>query len=235
MKDLLFLASDVWLMCTTWYFGIRMLRTYGNHLLTLEWLVVAVSSTNFLLWALLGGDESSPMYHLAYALDAFSRSFGITLILVLGLLTVTHRWKPPLWVEVGATGLAVTGALVLGPLHSDQLEYAPLPLAVATFYVVANLLTAVFLAYFARRLWRIGARSLAIWTAGVTAAASFVAITYDFFPFPFDDANRTIFYTVALTTWGAQAVVYFHAYRAMHEHNLATDGASAAQALEARA
>lgn len=221
MKDLLFLASDVWLMATTWCFGIKMARTYGNHLLTLEWLVVAVSSTNFLLWSLLGGDESSPMYHLAYALDAFSRSFGITLILVLGLLSVTHRWKPPLWAEVGATALAISGALVFGRLHSDTLIHDGVHVSLAVFYVVANLLTAVFLAYVARRLWLIGARSLAIWTAVVTAAASFIAITYDFFPFSFDDANRTIFYTLALTVWGTQAVVYFYAYRALHDHNAA--------------
>src|SRR3954447_10941601 len=132
MKDLLFLVSDVWLMATTWYFGIKMLRTYGNHLLTLEWLVVAVSSTNFLLWSLLGGDEDSPLYHLAYALDAFSRSFGITLVLVIGLLAVTHRWKPPVWVEVGVTALAITGALVFGRLHTDQLVHDRVHIALAT-------------------------------------------------------------------------------------------------------
>ena len=234
MKDLLFLAADVWLMFTTWFFGIKMLRTYGNHLLTLEWLVVAVSSTNFLLWALLGGDENSPMYHLAYALDAFSRSFGITLILVIGFLAVTHRWKPPLRVEIGATALAVTGAVILGPVHSDQLHHDALHLGVATFYVVTNLLTAVFLMYVARRLWQIGARTVAVWTALVTAAASFVAITYDFLPFSFDDENRTIFYTVALTTWGCQSVVYFFAYRALHEHNVSTTE-TAPRAMEVRA
>jgi hypothetical protein len=214
-------------MCTCWYFGIRMFRDYGNHLLTLEWLVVAVSSTNFLAWSLLGGHKSSPLYDVAYALDAFSRSFGITLILVLGLLTVTHGYKPPLWVEVGATALAVTAALTLGRLHSDHLHHDPLHVGVATVYVVTNLLAAVFLAYFAKRLWDIGARSLATWTALVTAAASFIAITYDFFPFSFDDKNRTIFYTLALTVWGGQAVVYFFAYRAMHDHNVASEKRSA--------
>lgn len=221
MRDLLFLLADLWLMATCWTFGFKMLRTYGNHLLTLEWFVVAVSSTNFLIWSLLGGDDRSPLYHLAYALDAFSRSFGITLILVIGLMAVTHGYKPPLWVEVGATALAITGAVALGRLHSDRLVHDTLHLSLATFYVVTNLLTAVFLAYFAWRLWRIGARPLALATAAVTAAASFVAITYDFFPFSFDDENRTIFYTLALTTWGAQAVVYFYAYRALHDHNAA--------------
>lgn len=229
MKDLLFLASDVWLMATCWYFGIRIYRTYrDNHLLTLEYLVVAVSATNFLLWALLGGDEGSPMYHIAYALDAFSRSFGITLILVIGLMRVTHHYRPPRWVEIGATALAVAGALLFGPIHSDVLDYDDTgAVALASFYVVTNLLTAVFLLYFASRLWRSGAQKLAVLTAAVTLLASYVALTYDFFPFSFDDESRTIFYTLALTTWGCQAVVYFYGYRTLHDHGHTTAVVSA--------
>ncbi len=234
MKDLFFLASDIWLMATTWYFGIRMLRTYGNHLLTLEWLVVAVSSTNFLLWALLGGSENSPMYHLAYTLDAFSRSLGVTLILVLGFLTVTHGWKPPVKVEIGVTALTAVLAVVLGQLHSDQLVYDPLHVGVAIFYVATNLLTAAFLAYVAVRVWRTGATGIAVLTALVTAAATYVALAYDFFPLSFDDENRTFFYTLALTVWGCQAVVYFHAYRALHDHNVA-QAARTTHLMEARA
>ncbi|MER6973709.1 hypothetical protein ABT304_21785 [Nocardioides sp. NPDC000445] len=227
MKDLLFLAADLWLMATCWYFGIKIFRRYRNHLLTLEYLVVAVSSTNFLLWALTGGSESSPMYSLAYALDAFSRSFGITLILVLGLMRVTHLYKPPLWVEVGATALALAGAVLLGPIHSDTLDYDDSKaLAIAVFYVVTNLLTAAFLMYFAWRLWQIGAVKQAVAAAAVTALASYVAISYDFFPFSFDDEHRTIFYILALTTWGLQAVVYYVGYQALHDHNVETGAES---------
>jgi hypothetical protein len=222
MKDLLFLASDLWLMWTCWYFGIRVLREYGNHLLGLEYLVVATSSTNFLLWALLGGDKDSPMYHLAYILDAFSRSFGITLILVLGLMAVTHHYKPPPAVKIGVTLLASVSGVVLGGFHDDHLHRG-----LATFYVVTNLLTAVFLAYFAKRLWDAGATRHALATALVTAAATYVAVIYDFFPYSFDDDDRTIFYTLALTVWGAQAAVYFFAYRALHDHHAMTARAEA--------
>lgn len=222
MKDTLFLLSDLWLMATTWTYGFKMWRNYRNQLLTLEWLVVAVSSTNFLLWALLGGDKSSPMYDLAYALDAFSRSFGITLILVIGLLSVTHGYKPPAWVKLGATGLALAGALILGRMHSDHLVHDFPHVALAVFYVVTNLLTTAFLAYFTMRLWRAGLTRIALLTGVVTAAATYVAVTYDFFPFDFDDADRTIFYTIALSTWGAQAITYYYAYKAMREHNAAT-------------
>lgn len=217
MRDLLFLAADLWLMATTWYFGIRMYRSYRNHLLALEWLVVAVSSTNFLLWALLGGEEDSPMYDLAYVLDAFSRSFGFTLLVVLGLLAVTHGYRPPLRVKVGATALTAVAAVLLGPIHSDTLEYDPLHLSVAVFYVVANLAASAFLLYVAGRVWRTGATTTAALTALVTLAGSYVAVVYDFFPYSFDDESRTIFYTVALSVWGAQAVTYFYAYRALHD------------------
>jgi hypothetical protein len=230
MKETLFLAADLLLIFAGFHYGLRFLRTYHNHLLALEWLVVGTSATNFLLWSLLSGSEDSPLYDIAYALDAFSRSFGITLILVLGLMAVTHRYKPPPAVEVGVTVLATAGAITLGRLHSDT----DINVGLATFYVVTNLLTACFLAYFVWRLWLIGARGQSVCTALVTVAASFIAITYDFFPFSFDDENRTIFYTAALATWAVQGIAYFHAYQAMHEHNVAA-GVPTSQGMAARA
>ncbi|NEW37835.1 transporter [Nocardia cyriacigeorgica] len=218
MKDLLFLVADVWLLVVGFCFGWKFIRKYGNYMLGLEWIVVGVSASNFLVGSLLGADEGGVPYSIAYFLDAFSRSFGFTLVLVLGLMAVTHRYKPPLAVEIGAFGLAIVGGLYLGRFHDETLHLGP-----ATFYLVVNLLTTLFLAYFAKRLWGIGARRLAIWTALVTAAATTIAITYDFFPFPFDDEMRTVFYTAALATWGAQGLVYYFAYRALHANNAAAD------------
>lgn len=217
MRDLLFLAADVWLMATAFVVGVAFLRRYGNHFLGLECLVVATSATNFLVWALTGGDPASPLYRVAYALDAFSRSFGITLILVLGLLAVTHGYRPPRWVEVGSFALAGVAGVWLGGYADGELH-----VGIATFYLVMNLLTTAFLAYVVRRLWVIGAKGEALLTAVVTAAATGIALTYDVFPFGFDDANRTLFYTAALTTWGAQGVAYYLAYRALHDHRTTT-------------
>ncbi|MFT4264953.1 MAG: hypothetical protein QM572_16335 [Nocardioides sp.] len=217
---MLFLLSDLWLMATTWIFGFKMLR-FRNHLLSIEWFVVAVSSTNFLVWSLLGGDESSPMYHLAYILDAFSRSFGFTLLLIVGLLTVTDGYKPPLRVKLGIVGLTAVTAVILGPIHDDTLVHDPLHITIAAFYVVANLVTTLFLLYFAKKVWETGATRLAVLTGVVTLAATYVAVTYDFFPFSFDDEYRTIFYTIALTVWGCQAITYYYAYRALHDHRVA--------------
>lgn len=218
MKDLIFLAADVWLIVVGFWFGWKFIRNYGNYLLGLECLVVGVSASNFLIGSLLGAAEGGIAYDISFFLDAFSRSVGFTLILVLGLMAVTHRYKPTIAVEIGVFALAIVVALFLRKFHDETLHIAP-----ATFYVVANLLTTLFLVYFANRLWDSGARRLAIWTGLVTAAASVIAITYDFFPLPFDDQNRTFFYTAALTTWGAQGVVYFLGYRSLHSHNMATD------------
>ena len=210
----LFLLSDLWLMATTWTYGFKMVRL-GNQLLSLEYFVVAVSSTNFLVWSLLGGDESSPMYHLAYILDAFSRSFGFTLLLIVALLAVTNGYKPQTSVKLGIVGLTAVTAVLLGPIHNDRLVHDPLHISIAVFYVVTNLITTAFLLYFTTKVWEAGATRLAILTGLVTLAATYVAVTYDFFPFSFDDEYRTIFYTIALTVWGSQAITYFYAYRTL--------------------
>ncbi|GAB3302611.1 transporter [Epidermidibacterium keratini] len=214
MKETMFLLADLWMIFVGYYYGWRFLRRYQNYLLGLEWMVVATSGTNFLLWSLLGAREESVLYDLAFFFDAFSRSVGITLILVLGIMAVTHRYKPSLAVEVGVFGLAIAAGLYLRRFAGGELHLGP-----ATFYLALNLLTAMFLVYFATRLWRAGAKTHAFWVVLVTAAACAIAITYDFFPLSFDDANRTYFYTAALATWGTQGFVYFRAYRALHDHN----------------
>ncbi|WP_238782959.1 transporter [Streptomyces monomycini] len=223
MKEALFLLADLWMVCAGYFYGWRFIRRYGNYLLGLEWMVVATSGSNFLLWSLLGADSGSLLYDVAYFFDAFSRSVGITLILILGLMQVTHRHKPSLGVDIGVFGVAIVAGLFLRPFHGADLHTDRAAFSVALFYVVVNLLTAVFVGYFAKRLWDAGARWPAIWTGLVTAAGTAIALTYDFFPLPFDDANRTVFYTAALATWGTQGFVYFRAYRALHDHDAAVD------------
>ncbi|WP_409182392.1 transporter [Amycolatopsis sp. VS8301801F10] len=228
MKDVLFLLADVWMIFCGYFFGWKFIRRYGNYLLGLEWMVVATSGSNFLVWSLLGASEGSILYDIAYFFDAFSRSVGITLILVMGLMKVTRHYKPSLAVDIGVFAFATAAGLFLRHFHGEDPWVDHGAFAVAAFYVVVNLATAGFLAYFVKRLWTAGAKWPAIWTGLVTAAATTIAITYDFFPFSFDDANRTFFYTAALATWGTQGFVYFFAYRALHNHNVAS-GAKKAQ------
>ena len=217
MKELLFLLADLWMIFAGFIYGWRFIRRYNNYLLGLEWMVVAVSGSNFLAWSLFSGEEGSMMYDVAYFFDAFSRSVGITLILVLGLMQVTHRYKPAVAVDVGTFTLAIVAGLYLQQFRAPELHVGP-----ATFYVVVNVLTTLFLAYFSWRLWEIGAKGHAIAAGLTTAAASLIAITDDFFPIPGDDEHRTIFFTAALTVWGFQMCIYFIAFRALDEHNVAT-------------
>ena len=182
MKEILFLLADLWMIFAGFFYGWKFIRRYDNYLLGLEWIVVAASGVNFLVWSLLGSAEDSFQYPLAYFLDAFSRSVGITLILVLGLMRVTHRYKPSVAVDVGVFALATAAGLYLQQFRHGF--YA----GPATFYLVVNVLTTVFLAYFTWRLWRIAARGTAIGTALVSAAGTAIAVTYDFFPIPGDDS-----------------------------------------------
>ncbi|WP_406864231.1 transporter [Streptomyces sp. HUAS MG47] len=217
LKDLLFLLADVWMITAGFTFGWKFIRNFRNYLLGLEWIIVATSGSNFLVYALLGADESSPMYTAAHFLDAFSRSVGITLILVLGLMGATHRYKPSKATDVGVFAFAAAVGLVL------QLFGERLGLGMAVFYVVVNVLTTLFLVYFSKRLWAIGEKRLAVGAGLATAAAFLIAATYDFFPIPGDDEAHTVFYTAALSTWGFQMCMYYFAYRALHAHNEATD------------
>jgi hypothetical protein len=215
MKELLFLLADVWMIFAGFRYGWRFIREHHNYLLGLEFMVVATSGSNFLVWSLISGDPASPLYDVAYFFDAFSRSVGITLILVLGLMRVTHRYKASVPVEIGSFALAIAAGLYLQQFRGHELHVGP-----ATYYLVVNLVTAVFVLYFVQRLWAAGARGQATATALVTAAATAIALMYDFFPFA-DDEYRTTFYILALTTWGCQMFVYFRAYSALHAHNVA--------------
>lgn len=215
MKDILFIMADLWMITACLFYGGQFIRQHGNYLLGLEMLVVGTSGTNFLLWSLLSGSEESLMYQAAYFLDAFSRSFGATLILIVGMMAVTHRYRPGLRVDVAIFALAIGAAFLLRGFHGENLQTNPTAWYVAAFYVVMNVITSLYLTLVVKQLWQAGRHLLAFGTALVTAVGTYVAFSYDFFPFSGDDDNRTLFYTLALATWGSQAFVYCHAYTAL--------------------
>ncbi|WP_067707195.1 transporter [Nocardia yamanashiensis] len=217
IRELLFAVADIWMITVGFTFGIKFIRNYKNYLLGLEWIIVATSGTNFLIYGLIKAGHDSPMYSFAYFLDAFSRSVGITLILVLGLMSVTHRYKPSAAVDIAAFALAGAAGFVLSQF-ADEIGTPG-----KIFYIVVNVLTTLFLAYFAKRLWDIGERGHAIWTAVATACGFVIASIYDFVHIPGDDAEHTLFYIGALSTWGLQMFTYFRAYRAFDAHNQRTD------------
>ncbi|AWK74300.1 transporter [Rhodococcus oxybenzonivorans] len=217
MRDILFAAADIWMIVVGFICGVKFIRRHHNYLIGLEWIIMAVSGTNFLLYGVTKSGTDSPMYHIAFFLDAFSRSIGFTLILVLGLLVVTHRYKPTLGVEVGAFALAA----ILGFFLSEYAEEIGTPGKV--FFLITALATSGFLCYFAWRLWELGERAHAAWAACATALNVVVASIYDFWRIPGDDANHTLFYTLALFTWGLAMLVIYRAYTAFAAHNKRDD------------
>lgn len=221
IRGALFALADLFMMYAGFTYGWKFIRNYRNYLLGLEWIIVATSGTNFLIYGLLGLSTSSTSFHIAIFFDAFSRSVGITVILVLGLMAVTHGFKPSRTVDIGVFALAGVVGLVLTQyaLHTMDPATHHIGLVGALFLVAVNLITTVFLLYFAARLWNIGERSQAVRVAAVTFMAAVIAVTYDFYDVPGDDANRTLFYVAALTTWGLQMIVYYYAYGALHNHN----------------
>ncbi|MEV6063123.1 transporter [Nocardia asteroides] len=224
IKELLFAVADIWMIAVGFTYGIKFIRNYRNYLLGIEWIIVATSGTNFLVYGLLKAGHDSPMYAAAAFLDAFSRSVGITLILVLGLMKVTHRYKPSVAVDVGAFALAgVAGLLLLN--YTDNIG-TPAKI----YFIVVNVATTAFLAYFVKRLWEIGEHRHAVSAAVATACGFVIASTYDFVRIPGDDAEHTIFYIFALSTWGLQMFAYFRAYRAFDAHNQRVDAQAASSA-----
>ncbi|WP_373291723.1 transporter [Nocardia rhizosphaerihabitans] len=205
-------------------YGFKFIRRYKNYLLGLEWIVIGTSGLNVLVWILLGNDKHSIQVPLVYFFDAFSRSFGLTLILVLGLMQVTHRYKPPVAVEIGAFALAIGAGVYLQQFRFPEFYMGP-----ATFYLITNALTTVFLIYFSWRLWQIGAKGLAIGAGLTTAAGTAVALMDDFFRFPGDDELRTKFYIFALAVWGFQLYAYYISYQKLHAHREETGSQPASE------
>jgi hypothetical protein len=231
---LTFLVANLVMISGGFWAGWKFWKQYRNYLLAIEWFIIASSGVNFLIWgARFSGDEKagkeSLQYLLAFFLDAFSRSVGITLLLIVGLMAVTHHYKSSIKVDIGILALAIAGGIFLGhPRYHEHVDEAgnfvrhDVP---ATIYLVANLLTLIFLVYFAKRLWDIGAKRVASATLAVSLAGTAIALMYDFFPLPdsIDPlGDRALFYTLALTVWGCQLFTYLFAYRTLHDHNQAT-------------
>ncbi|AZG46760.1 transporter [Gordonia insulae] len=228
MRDLLFAAADIWMIAIGFTCGITFIRKYSNWLIGLEWIIMATSGSNFLIYGITKAGTDSPMYHVAFFLDAFSRSIGFTVILVLGLLMVTHRYKPTKAVEVGAFALAA----VLGFLLSQFATEIGTPGKV--FFLVMALGVSAFLVYYGQRLWALGEHAHAGWVWFATALNVVVASIYDFAHIPGDDADHTLFYILALFTWGLAMLVIYRSYVVFDAHNRAADGAGSARAAVAQ-
>ncbi|WP_407513173.1 hypothetical protein [Ralstonia sp. GP71] len=102
-KYYLYCLADFTLITTSLIYGIKLLKK-RNFLLGFEWLVVTFSATNLLTNALTG---EQVFLSISLFCDAFSRTVGVPVIAVAGMMAVTHRYKP----STGADVMYVVGGL----------------------------------------------------------------------------------------------------------------------------
>lgn len=200
-KEALALLSCAFLIFSGVIFGVKFVRRHKNYLIGFEWLIVAFSASNLLVFLLTGWEVN---YSISYFLDAFSRGFGVPIVATLGLMAVTHNYKPPISKDI--TIFAVTFAATFVLVMADFVK-GPLPY----FYVIMWSGYTVYLAYFAWQLLRLGELMHALLTALGAAAGLAVAIVYDFFPIPGDN-DKMEFMIYALTTWGVTIIQLYYAY-----------------------
>lgn len=204
LKIILFLLSDLVLILSGYIYGWKFLKKQ-NYLLGLEWWIIAFSATNFLLYALT---ETILFYNTSMFLDAFSRAFGFPVIAVIGAMVITHHYRPSALTDIVIFGLSFAGTYIL--MYTDIVTQVK-----PWIYLVTSIGFSIFLFYFVSRLLRIGERLHALNLLIITAASLTIAVIYDFFSIPGDDADKTLFYTLALFTWAYLLIGFYHAYCAL--------------------
>ncbi len=201
--DVFALVSCVLLMVCGLYYGAAFVRR-ENYLLGVEFLIVGISATNFTVFM---ATDWLANYNVAMFLDAFSRGVGIPVIATLGLMAVTHNYKPSPVSDIilFLAGFAAAAIYFLSSAFKELLPY---------FYVLMWALYTLYLLYFIWRLARAGESLHALATLLGAVAGLTIALRYDFFPIPGDD-TKIIFMTCAFLVWSYSIVQLFYAYGAL--------------------
>jgi hypothetical protein len=203
LKYYIYCVADISLIATSLFYGVKLLKK-RNFLLGFEWLVVTFSATNLLTNALTG---EQVFLNISLFCDAFSRTVGVPVIAIAGMMAVTHRYKP----SNGADVAYVVGGLVATVVvWTADFMVGPKPY----FYLVMWSLFSVYLAYVAKRLLSIGEKLNAAGVILALVSAQIIASTYDFYHIPGDE-DHMIFYIFALFTWSYLTVSLYYAYCAL--------------------
>lgn len=206
IKDTLALLSCILLVLSGVVYGVKFVRK-GNYLLGFEWLIVAFSGSNLLIWMLIQADlpEMAKInYSISFFLDAFSRGFGIPIVAVLGLMAVTHSFKPSAFKDIAIFAITFAATFVL--IKADFMV-KPLPY----YYVAMWVLYTLYLGYFIWRLLGVGEKLHALGVAVAAVSGLAIACIYDFFPIPGDE-TQVLFLTFALVTWSYMMVQLYYSY-----------------------
>jgi hypothetical protein len=197
-------VADVLMVAAGATYGWKFLKK-GNYLLGLEWLIVALSGTNFFFYALSGSEF---LYSISFFFDAFSRASGFTVIAIAGLMAVTHKYKPSALADVAFFAISAVIAVVL--VAADFV--AP---AKPVFYLLMWTVFSIYLAYFAWRLMAAGEKTHAWGVILALVTCQAIASIYDFYHIPGDDDQHTLFYIAALLSWAYAMFELYHAYGAL--------------------
>lgn len=186
-------------------YGTKFIRK-RNYLLGLEWLILAFSSTNFLLFNIT---ESAVLYKVAHFFDAFSRGFGVPVVAVAGMMAVTHNYKPSARQDVLLFVFSIIGTVFI--MNADFMA-RPLPY----FYLVMWGGMSVYMLYFVKRLLEIGAGLNAAALIFGIVSSSIIAVIYDFYKIPGEETNVVFnFFVLALLSWAYFGVAVYYAYCAL--------------------
>lgn len=187
------------------FYGTKFLRK-RNYLIGIEWYILAISSTNALFYFL----TLKPwQFAIAHYFDAFSRAFGLPILATAGLMALTHGYRPTIRQDI--VWFAVAGALTFVLIGADTLA-GILPY----FYVVMWAPAALYLLYFARKLWQYGEKGQALGILAVFVTQSTIAGIYDFYKIPGEETNIIFnFFTIALFVWAFFAMQIYYGYCAL--------------------
>ncbi|MFC4522422.1 hypothetical protein [Cupriavidus pinatubonensis] len=203
LKHYLYCLADFTLIMASLIYGIKLLKK-RNFLLGFEWLVVTFSATNLLTNALTG---EQIFLNISLFCDAFSRTVGVPVIGIAGMMAVTHRYKP----SMGADVMYVVGALAATVVvWTADFMVGPKPY----FYLVMWSLFSVYVAYVIKKLLSAGEKLIAVGVTLALVAAQTIASIYDFYHIPGDD-DHAVFYTIAMLVWAYQSVLFYYAYCAL--------------------
>ncbi len=173
-----------------------------NYLIGIEWFVLAISSTNFMIYVLT---HSSITYAGVVFLDTFSRAFGIPVVTVAGLMILTHGYRPSVRADILFFVFSCIGTLII--LADPFAKFLPY------FLLLMWSLFSIYLLYFAYKLFKEGETLPAFGMVLVALTNQAIATIYDFYTIPGDETNIVFnFFTIALFVWTFLTVQTWYSY-----------------------
>ena len=221
LRSLICMLASILLSLVMIIYGTKFLKK-RNYLLGIEWWIIGISGANFALYWVTMSETS---YAIMLYLDAFSRLFGIPVIGILGMMAVSHHYRPSISVDAWVFLVSIIGTAVL--LYTEFFE-ASLPY----IYLVVWYGFAAYLCYFAVRLFSNGDTVVATHLSIAIIASTILHTAYDFYTIPGDETNIIFnFWFIALVVWSYLFAVIYYAYDALDRTSVDTDPRSVTESV----